>query len=92
VKLKNEIRRGIPVDPPPGAATAHAHITPGGRRVVIARDARGKILPGARMCDLRAPGDVGVEARRPESVALNALGLQTPVTEWRARKREEGGR
>lgn len=89
MKPKNAIRRGRPVEPPPGATSAHEFVTPDGRRVVIARR-NGKILPGARLCDLREPGDVGVESRRPDSVTRTALGLQTPVTEWRHRKRNGG--
>lgn len=92
MKLKNEIRRGRPVEPPAGAGFAHVHVAPDGREFVIARDSRGRILPGARLCDLREPGDVGVESRRPDAVARSAHGLQSPVTEWRHRKREEGGR
>lgn len=89
MKFRNAIRRGRPVEPPPGAGFAHEHVAADGTRVVVLRDQKGRLMPGNRLHLLR-DGESGVEARNPGSVARTALGLHTPVTEWRHRKRKEG--
>lgn len=87
MKFRNAIRRGKPVAPPPGAGFAHEHIAADGARVVVLRDGKGRLLPGNRLHLLR-DGESGVESRRGDSIARTALGLATPVTEWRRRKKE----
>ena len=89
-KFKVAPRVGRPITPPPGAGFAHEHLRPDGGRVVIARDIRGKILPGSRLCDLRVDDLNGGEARNPASVARAALGLPSRWTEWRRKRTEEG--
>lgn len=89
MKFKLPTRRGRRVDPPAGAATAHEHVTPDGRRIVITRNARGKLLPGNRLCDLRVGGEAGTEARNPQSVVRAALGLPSRWAAADQRRREQ---
>lgn len=86
VKFRNAIRRGRPVEPPPGAGFAHEHVAPDGTRVVVLRDQKGRLMPGNRLHLLR-DGESGVEARNRVSVERAALGLPSPWVELRRRRK-----
>lgn len=77
-------RTGRPVDPPAGASYAHEHTRPDGTAVVIARDGRGKLMRGSRLCDLREHS-VGREPVNAPSVTRAALGIGSEWTERRRR-------
>jgi len=63
---------------------AHEYATPSGEKVVVARDARGRLLRGSRLTEVRTPAEMGRPVVHPESVIKRALGL--PVNTWRKAK------
>jgi len=75
---------GKPVKPPSGAAVAHEYTTRSGEKVVVARDARGRLLPGHRLADTRDPAKLGRPVVDPKSAIRRALGL--PCNPWRKPK------
>lgn len=66
---------GKPVAPPEGAAVAHEHEAFGGGKVVVGRDARGRLLPGNTLHKVRNPSNLGRSIVHPESMIRRALGL-----------------
>lgn len=81
---------GEPVAADAPGTVAHRYRTPAGEAVVVRRDVRGRLLPGAKLTRLR-----GGEGRPPTSAdsrLRQALGLVTRSTESKRRKREEDGK
>jgi len=72
---------GRSVKPPLGAAVAHEYTARSGEKVVVARDARGRLLPGHRLAETRDPAKLGRPVVDPKSAIRRALGL--PCNPWR---------
>jgi len=78
--------RPVPVPAGSGAGYAHEHTRPDGTTFIVLRDQRGKLMRGARLCDLRAEGLVGREPTTAESVVRAALSLPSRRTESNRRR------
>ncbi|MCZ2098079.1 MAG: hypothetical protein LC121_17785 [Anaerolineae bacterium] len=86
MKFVVSTRPGEPVETERPDRVVHRYTAPDGRKVVVVRDARGRLLPGARLVLLRDAG--GREPQTAYSLTRRALGLPTRFTEHARRKRE----
>lgn len=90
MKFVAETQTGESVDTGRPDRVAHRYTAPDGRGVVVERDARGRLLPGAKLVLLRA--DDCSEPTSQYSVVRRALGIETKRAAYARRKREEGGK
>lgn len=85
-----ETQTGEPVDTGNPDRVAHRYTAPDGRKVVVVRDARGRLLPGAKLILLRV--DDCSEPTTEYSAVRRALGIETKRAAYARRKREREGR
>ena len=86
MKFVIQTQTGEPVEVGAPNRVAHRYIGPDGSAVVVVRDARGRLLPGAKLTRLRA-GD-GRPPRSAYAVTRRALGVETKFMAHTRRKRE----
>ena len=83
-----ETQTGEPVESGRPDVVAHRYVGRDGKPIVVLRDARGRLLPGARLTLLRA--DDRSEPKTAYSAVRRALGVETKRDAYWRRKREEG--